>query len=185
MNHSRFLQKIANMNQVFHNIFAGQESITDVMNRLPRTKHSIRSFNVDVPFYNPESVTIIKISGVFEDYGKTLTDKSNLLGFSRNFVLRVVDNEVQISNDQLFINNTKLIDFAGNYISEAEHEISIDESEDKQVKMILFRELTNLKQEEALKLMEKTFYNFKMALGIFKTLMESNSYSESAFEFEN
>lgn len=186
LNNSRFLQKIANMNQVFHNIFTGQDSITDVMNRLPRTKHLMTSFNVDVPFYNPESVTIIKISGVFEDYGKSLTDKSNLfLGFSRNFVLRLVENEVQISNDQLFIYNTKLDDLTGNFISEVEHEISVDESEDKQVKLILFMELTNLKQDEALKLLQKTFFNFKMALGIFKTLMESNSYSENAFDFEN
>lgn len=186
LNHSRFLQKIANMNQVYHNIFVGHDAICNVLSYLPRTTHSLASFNVDVPFYNPESITVIKISGLFEDFGKTLNDKSNFyIGFSRNFVLKLTDNQVHILNDQLFIHNTKLTEFTSNMISQPEHEMSIDETESKQVKLILFKEITNLKQEEALKLLEKSFYNFKMALGIFKTLMENNSYQDNAFDFEN
>lgn len=186
LNHSRFLQKIANMNQVYNNIYVGHDQICKTFDSLPRTNHSLISFNVDVPFYNPDSVTIIKISGLFEDFGKMLNEKSvHCFGFSRNFVLSVADNEVKILNDQLFIHNTKLNDIASNFISEPEHELSVDEYESKQVKLILFKELTNLKQEEALKLLEKSFFNFKMALGIFKTLMENNSYQDTAFEFEN
>jgi hypothetical protein len=187
LSNMRNILRMANMSKGNQNVFNGADSIMNALDNLPRTKHHISTFCVDVPLYIQKQLVVIKISGVFDDFGNTLVEKDELLlGFSRTFVLgfEKKNNYVSILNDQLFVYNTKYPTIPIGYdISSKEYRVEIDLEEENQVKLVLFKELTSLKQEMALQLLSESFFDLKIALGIFKTLMENGNVKEESFDF--
>lgn len=154
---SRNTSKIANMQLGYEKANCGQAMIANILNELPKTKHDFTSFCIDVPIFDSKKVILITVNGTFEELGKTLNEERLLLGFSRTFVLRADESEkFCITNDQLLIRNATIpqknahgkepvkYEDLTNYCSE----LLPSELEDRELKMILFCECTQLKKEE-------------------------------------
>ncbi|XP_050438937.1 nuclear RNA export factor 1-like isoform X2 [Adelges cooleyi] len=100
---SRNLFKLSEMNSSKRSRFIhkGRENIINFLEKLPKTKHDLGSFTVDVPLANSAMVQIV-VNGAFaEEYidNKKLTLRS----FSRIFAITPVGNGWSIISDMLFI----------------------------------------------------------------------------------
>lgn len=193
---SRNLYVISNMSKASDNVMCGKKSIENVYNILPKTTHDFSSFCIDVPFFDPNEMVVITVSGVFDEHGTSLNETNFLLGFARTFILRPSDNdEYVISNDQLFIHNPSLLQRDESvlgqkqpdretYVEKHCRDLLPTETEDKKVKLIMFQELTELKKDECVRQLEESFWDIKVALATFNTLMDSREMPDSKFDFK-
>lgn len=183
---SRNVKIIANLKQACEKVFVGITNIGEVFEELPTTNHDLKSFCIDIPYYDPTERVIISVSGVFEsELGTTF-----LLGFTRNFILVPSrKGAFTITNDQLFIHDppigAKLSIVAltlNNF--ESVKDLKPTEVEERKTKLILFQNLTELKKEECIRQLEESFWDFKVALATFNTMMDSNNIADNMFDFK-
>lgn len=192
--YSRNIWKMVNLGKTTENVICGSSVISKVFSDLPKTTHDFLSFCVDVPIYEPRRMVMVKVSGTFEEHGGALNDMPFILGFTRNFVLTPKEpnsSSYVIANDQLFIHcppttamNTPDRKPTESYFERICADLLPTEMEDKKMKFILFQELTELKQEECLKLLEESFWDVKVALATFNTLMNSHEIGNNKFDFK-
>jgi Nuclear transport factor 2 (NTF2) domain len=195
---SRSINKMSNMNLVIASTFHGLTRIDKVLNELPKTQHIFTTFSIDVPVYEPSSMVVITVSGTFEDYGIQLNETTLLVAFTRTFVLRPSannPNEFHIYNSQLSIHCPtpaqreestlgRKASVKESFIEKHCRDLMPTEIEEKEMKLILFKELTEQKTEICIQHLESSFWNVKVALAIFNTLMDSNELSNDNFEFK-
>lgn len=189
---SRNVKVIANMTQACDKVFVGVTNIKQVFSELPKSNHDFKSFCIDVPMFDPQRMVIITVSGVFEEQAQTLNERSFMLGFTRSFVLVPSgDNSYSIANDQLFIHDppfmaisTGIHPTSDNNLENVYKDLKPTEFEEKKTKMILFQNLTELKKEECTRMLEEHFWDFKVALATFNTMMQSNNIPNSMFDFK-
>ena len=193
---SRNIKTISNMTKAFDNVFYGVNNIRKVFDELPKTTHDFTSFCIDVPHYESNKIVIITVSGVYSESGQSLNESNFLLGFVRTFILRpAANNTYIISNDQVLIRKptqAQKEDAAGFHRQPEKRDIfernCVDlmptEIEEKKLKLIIFRDLTELKEEECIRQLEETFYDIKVALATFNTLMNSHSIGDEMFDFK-
>jgi hypothetical protein len=104
MKYNRNLTKISNLNQLNANVFVGSSNIGRIFNDLSVTKHDLINFVVDVPLYDTKNGrVVIIVGGLFEESNGRNDDEPLMLGFSRTFLLSIVNSEIFIKNDQLSI----------------------------------------------------------------------------------
>jgi len=192
---SRNLFTISDMTKLCDNVMCGVTIIRKVFEELPKTNHDFTTFCIDVPLYDYR-MAIITVSGMFSESGGSLNESVLPLGFVRTFILRPGnDNTYKITNDQLFIHNPtqaqKEQAIESNIKTENPSDLEkmcVDlmptNMEDKEMKLIIYRELTQLKEDECIRQLEKSFYNIKVALAIFNTLMDSNEMGDEKFDFK-
>ncbi|XP_050434890.1 nuclear RNA export factor 1-like [Adelges cooleyi] len=84
--------------------YRGRENIFNFLEKLPKSKHDLGSFTVDVPLANTTMVQIV-VNGVFAE-GYVNNDKLLLRSFSRIFAITPVGNGWSILSDMLFITGT-------------------------------------------------------------------------------
>ncbi|CRL05316.1 CLUMA_CG018225, isoform A [Clunio marinus] len=193
--YSRNLLYIANFSKTVDNIHVGLTNIAKVFNGLNRTSHDFESFSIDVPLYHPTSMIVITVTGIFEEHGLHLNKFDLFLGFTRTFILHPLpENKFFISNDQMFVhsfapaqkdlwmnNKRKII----NENEENHHEdISVTPLEEKTMKLILFQKLTELKKEECLRILEESFWNIKVSLATFNSLINTCGIADDKFNFQ-
>ncbi|XP_029344670.1 nuclear RNA export factor 1-like [Acyrthosiphon pisum] len=80
----------------------GRENIIDFLEKLPKTKHDIGSFIVDVPLATTVMVQIV-LNGVFVEDFKETNCKHTCRSFCRTFCIVPVGNGWSIISDMLFI----------------------------------------------------------------------------------
>lgn len=192
-NLSRNVYKISNMDKSIENVHLGVGKIGRIFSELPKTAHDFSSFCIDVPF-EKNGLIFMTVTGAFEEQGQSLNESNFPMGFSRTFILRETKgNEYYISNEQLFIfNPTQKIDIGIAWKQQVSEKLIEDqcrdllptEMEDKEAKLIIFRELTELKDEECLRQMEESFWNIKVAIAAFNALMDSQVLTDSKFDFK-
>jgi nuclear RNA export factor len=194
---SRNIRIIVDMRKASENVWIGKDNIEQIFNQLAKTKHNFASFCIDVPHYESKKMILLTVSGTFQEEGHELASVRFLVGFTRTFVLRPSkDNKYLISNDQLFIHNPSInssisISKYGNQseIKEAVLEkqcldLMPTELEEKEMKLILFQELTELKKDECTRQLEESFWDLKVALATFNTLMDSGDLLDHKFDFK-
>lgn len=193
---SRNLYKISNLNKAAENFKYGAEIIGKVLNELPKTTHDFGSLCIDVPYYNPKERVVITVSGVFQDHCGSLNETNFLIGFVRTFILQPTDsNEYLIANEQLFLHNpsqaqrdqliVKRLDASKeNFINQNCRDVLPTESEENQMKLLLFQELTELKKEEAFRQLDESHWDLKVTLATFNTLMDSREIADDLFDYK-
>lgn len=195
---ARSINKVANMNQIFNSVFCGKDNIESVLNGLPKTQHLFNTFSIDVPIYEPKDKILITVSGAFEDFGLQLNELTFLFAFTRTILLRPCifnPNMFKITNDQLSIHcptrEQREESVLGrksavkeSFIEKNCRDLMPTEIEEKEVKLILFKELTQQKTEICVKHLEESFWDLKVALVIFNTLMDSSQIPTDNFDFK-
>lgn len=196
--HSRSINKISNMNQILTTVFYGLGNIDRVLNELPKTLHIYTTFSIDVPVYEPSTMVVLTVSGTFEDYGIQLNETTLLVAFTRTFVLRPSvnnPNEFRVSNEQLSIHCPtqpqreestvgRKASVKDSFIEKHCRDLTPTEIEVREMKLMLFKELTEQKREVCLEGLENTYWDVKVALAIFNTLMDSGELPNDRFEFK-
>lgn len=191
--YSRNIWKMVNMSKTTENVICGSNVIERVFNELPKTTHDHLSFCVDVPIYQPGRMVLLKVSGNFEEHGGSLNDTPFMLGFTRNFVLTPKEpnsSTYVIANDQLFIHCPPATAIKAEckptegYFERICADLMPNDMEERKMKFILFQELTELKREECVKLLEESFWDVKVALATFNTLMDSHEIGNNKFDFK-
>lgn len=194
--HARNILILSDMERATANVVVGVKGIIKVFEQLTKTNHNFVSFCVDVPVFDPNHMVVITVTGIFEEHGQLLNEKSLSLGFSRTFILHPKENnEYCIANDQLFIHSltpaqkeesdvNRYQPANENQIAKLCAELMPNEFEEKKLKLILFQELTELKREECIQQLEESFWDIKVALATFTTLMDSHSIPDSKFNFK-
>lgn len=188
---SRNLHVMSNLTQACDKVVVGINNIGHVFNELSKSSHDIKSFCIDVPLYDPNLMVIINVSGVFKEEAETLNGSSFLLGFTRTFVLIPSGGGAyNIVNDQLFVHDPPLATTSGNH-SRSENnfenkyrDLMPTDDEEKKTKLMLFQNLTELKKDECVRQLEESFWDFKVALATFNTMMDSNDIADSKFDFK-
>lgn len=196
---SRNLDAMSNMNRSSDNVMVGVGCIARVFDELPKTTHDFKSICIDVPLFHSNQI-VITVSGTFEEHGQSLNDdQSNfLMGFVRSFVLRLSkNNEYCITNEQLFLHNsteTQKEEWMSRrkepmkettFLNDMCRDLLPTEIEDKEMKLAVFQELTELKTEEAIRQLEESFYDLKVALATFNTLMlDGRGILDNKFDFK-
>lgn len=193
---SRNINSISNFLKASDNVLCGVRTIRKVFEDLPGTKHEYTSFCVDVPYYDIKKKIIITVTGIFSESGQSLNEVDFLLGFVRTFILRPGSNgNYTISNDQVFIFNPSQAqknEAAAHkgQLNMEEHlekkckDLLPTETEEKKMKIMLFRELTELKEDECVRQLEQSFYDIKVALATFNTLLDSGNMGSEKFDFK-
>lgn len=189
---SRNIIKTSDLSQLLRNVVVGVSGISSLFGELPKTSHKFASFSIDVPMYNQSGMCVITVSGIFNESGKNLNDKEFTIGFVRTFVLHSTANhEIKIFNEQLFIHNTSRVApienrglIKQNYINHNCGDLMPTLTEDKQMKLILYQELTKLKKEEAIKHLDGCNWDVKVTLASFNTWMDSHEISDNFFDFK-
>ncbi|XP_050527451.1 nuclear RNA export factor 1-like isoform X2 [Daktulosphaira vitifoliae] len=100
---SRNLIKIPEMGKIKRSRFLhkGKENIVNFLEKLPKTKHDLESFIVDVPIANAAMVQII-VNGVYvEDFD--LHKRMTIRSFCRTFAIVPVGSGWSILSDMLFV----------------------------------------------------------------------------------
>jgi hypothetical protein len=186
------------MNQIYSTVFSGLGNIENVFSKLPKSLHFFTTFSIDVPVYEPSSKILITVHGTFEDFGLQLNELAFLFAFTRNFVLQptaIDPNVFKITNDQLSIHCPTVLQQEESNLGKksAAKESFIEKNckdlmptvmEEKELKLILFKELTHLKTEVCQKFMEESFWDMKVSLVCFNTLMDGNKIPDNDFEFK-
>lgn len=193
---SRSINKVANMNQIYNSVFFGLGSIEKVFNMLPKTQHVFTTFSIDVPMYEPKKRVLITVSGTFDDIGLHLNELAFLFAFTRTFILQPSANDssvFKVTNDQLSIHcptheqleESKLGRKGAvkeNFIEKNCRDLMPTAIEEKELKLILYKELTQQKTECCIKHLDESFWDVKVALVIFNTLMDGGQIPNSNFE---
>lgn len=189
--YSRNLKFMANLMQACEKVVVGVSNIGHLFSELPNTNHDLKSFCIDVPVYDPHRMVIITVSGVFEEPAQTLNGTNFLLGFTRTFVLVPAEGRAyNIANDQLFVHDPpfqakmSLQSTADNKLDNICKDLMPTEIEEKTAKLIIFQRLTELKKAECIQQLEESFWDIKVALATFNTLMDSNDISDNKFDFK-
>ena len=161
---SRNIYRMVNFLQAGHNVVVGKEDIGDTINSLPQTEHDFTTFTIDVPIFEKNCVTLT-VSGVFKELGGSLLNDDFILSFTRTFILRpsslkegIFNNafEYYIANEQLHISNPTIIQkkdaFRVRPVNEEElkktcSDLMPTEFEEKEAKLLMFKELTELKKD--------------------------------------
>lgn len=195
-NFARNIHHISDMNRISDKVFVGQAKIADIFQNLPKTSHKPASFSIDVPVFHPNNMIIITVSGFFEELGRLLNEESIVFGFSRTFILQSsTNNEYTILNDQLFISGAspdRRSDIKLNVNKTVEpirfKEICKDllpsQVEEKRFALLLFQELTEMKEDECVRHMEEHDWKLHVALPVFNALMDSHEIRDSQFDFK-
>ena len=193
---SRSINKVANMNQIYNSVFFGLGSIEKVFNMLPKSQHVFTTFSIDVPMYQPRNRVLITVSGTFDDIGLQLNELAFSFAFTRTFILQpsINDSSVfKVTNDQLSIhcptNEQREESKLGrkkaikeNFIEKNCRDLMPTTIEEKELKLILFKELTQQNMESCIKHLDESFWDVKVALVIFNTLLESGQIPNSNFD---
>ncbi|KAJ8951754.1 hypothetical protein NQ318_012605 [Aromia moschata] len=105
-NVSRNLLKVADFSRNSEFLFRGSLQIMKLFSQLPPTEHDPYSFKVDL-IYSTTFCAIICVTGVFRELPNNLLDPERLLGFTRTFVIEILnkDGECCITNEQLHLYN--------------------------------------------------------------------------------
>lgn len=161
---SRNIYRMANFVQAGHNVVVGKENIGNTINSLPQTEHDFTTFTIDVPIFEKNCVTLT-VSGVFKELGGSLLNDDFILSFTRTFILRpsslkegIFNNafEYYIANEQLHISNASIVQkndaFSVRPVNQEELKITCPdlmptEFEEKEAKLLMFKELTELKKD--------------------------------------
>lgn len=161
---SRNIYRMVNFLQAGDNVVVGKENISNTINSLPQTEHDFTTFTIDVPIFEKNCVTMT-VSGVFKELGGSLLNDDFILSFTRTFILRpsslkegIFNNafEYYIANEQLHISNAtpaqKGDAFRARPVNEEElkktcADLMPTEFEEKEAKLIMFKELTELKKD--------------------------------------
>lgn len=195
--HSRNTFKISDMSMAPINVIIGDGCIGKIFADLPKTTHDFGTLCVDVPYYKPKEMVVITCSGVFQDHGGSASETNFVIAFVRTFVLKPTtgSHEYFIANEQLFLHSPSqeqrdnLIvkrseEAKMNYISQHCADVLPTEIEEKQMKLLLFQELTELKKMEAIRQLEECHWDLKVTLATFNTLMDSQDISDDKFDFK-
>ena len=161
---SRNIHRMVNFLQAGDNVVVGKEDIGNTINSLPQTEHDFTTFSIDVPIFEKNCVTLI-VSGVFKELGGSLLNDDFIMSFTRTFILRpyslkegIFNNafEYYIANEQLHISNPTIAQkreaFRERPVSEVElnqtcPDLMPSEFEEKEAKLVMFKELTELKKD--------------------------------------
>lgn len=194
---SRNVATISTFSRFSDNCRIGIESIRKVFEDLPKTTHDFTSLCIDVPLYENHKA-IITVSGVFSESGHSLNESNFLLGFVRTFIIHLQtgsESTYTISNDQMFIHNPsesqkneavtsdKYLEFQKLFEKNC-IDLMPTKFEEERMKQIVFRELTELKEEECIHQLDQSFYDIKVALVTFNTLMDSRDMGNQRFDFK-
>jgi nuclear RNA export factor len=194
-NFARNILVLSDLNKACDNVFTGRSKIMYTFDRLPRTAHNFASFCIDVPVFESD-IIVITVNGIFEEHGQLLNESSVLFGFTRTFILHPKANdEYWISNDQLLIRSLTIAQKNELHLSTLQAatesqinmvcaDVSITELEKKHLKLRLFQELTEMNNENCRRLLEESFWDLKVALATFNTLMDSNAIPDNQFNFK-
>lgn len=192
---SRNISTTSDMTRASNNVMCGNTIIRKVFDELPKTNHDFTTFCIDVP-QSDSRMTIITVSGIYSESGGSLNESALLLGFVRTFILRPGNNNTYtISNDQVFIHNPSQTQKEKATVSNIKldnqknlEKMCVDlmptEMEEKEMKLIMYRELTQLKVDECIRQLEQSFYEIKVALAIFNTLMDSGAMGDEKFDYK-
>jgi hypothetical protein len=152
-------------------IFIGREKITSFFESLPRTTHDFTTFCVDVPLTTERSV-LITVNGFFKIMSKSMNtdDEGSALeirGFTRTFALERNNEKKEalrntfryrIKNEMLTVSGISSdsptpLKFVFQKTAALEAEIKKlckdllpTQAEDREVKVLLFNEMTHLKE---------------------------------------
>lgn len=188
--YARNLDLLSDFDKSGENVIVGKKNISKVFTEMSKTNHDMSSLCVEVLMYEPTKFIILKLSGVFEEQGQSLNESTLNMGFARTFYIIPVDNnQFAILNDQLFVHKSnsvvkKIRRGENELLKEHCADILPTENEEKKLKLILFKELTELHEAVCIKHLEESFWDIKIALATFNTLMESDSIKECDFNFK-
>lgn len=167
-NTSRNILKMSDyVNQSSTSLIVGADKIGHFLNYLPQTEHDLLTFTVDVPM-NERDMTLIIVSGVFKEKASTLLDTDLTFGFSRSFLLKPYQKgegvfgksyEYKIYNDLIYLHTATIAQRESSFKNTMTYEdleirhrdLMPTDFETKQVKLLLFKELTELKQDYCVK----------------------------------
>ncbi|VVC36819.1 Nuclear transport factor 2,TAP C-terminal (TAP-C) domain,Nuclear transport factor 2, eukaryote,UBA- [Cinara cedri] len=98
-----YLQSDQNIYGLSGLLHTGKDNILNFLEKLPKTKHDLGSFIIDVPLANASMIQII-VNGVFMELSKdTVNDNSYFRLFNRSFIIVPNEHKFYIMNDMLFI----------------------------------------------------------------------------------
>uniref|UniRef100_A0A182VZ06 NTF2 domain-containing protein n=1 Tax=Anopheles minimus TaxID=112268 RepID=A0A182VZ06_9DIPT len=202
--HSRNLLKFkGNLDRAMPMLIVGNERICYVLTSFPKTDFDYYSFRIDVPVFTPERVMIIVHGGMREDEASSM-GQNHSLGFTRTWMIQPCGMgtnlfhealEYKITNDLLHMYdmtisgneafgqssdpNTSAVD------AESSMDSSINDSDDRENALIVFKQLTKLNQEWSKRCLEESSWNLKVALNVFLKLYESKRIPKIAFQHDN
>ncbi|XP_076180271.1 nuclear RNA export factor 1 [Ptiloglossa arizonensis] len=177
---SRNLLKATDLNKKRQHLYYGQDNILGGLKRLPRSYHDKNSFAYDL-MYDDGTCFVISVSGLF----KTLNNCSQILSFSRTFVLLAGDdNEYNILNDQYHVDST-IEEIAPSYIEtkspfEEVVPTCFNATEKKEL-LNRFIEITTLNNEWCQTYLEKAKWNMRKAISNFMKDYKSLAVPAEAF----
>ncbi|KAK5643390.1 hypothetical protein RI129_007235 [Pyrocoelia pectoralis] len=168
-------------------LMKGPKNICNLFTKLPITEHDPHNFTVDLVYYS-EVTAIITVTGVFRESRESLLDAERYLGFARTFVLlKVVNNEFKIVNEQLHVSNATTSQQQRAFImGKPNKQLSLqilkptsDAEQDEMTNS--FKLLTSLNSEWSKMYLEDCDYDFKKSLTLFVDLYKEDKIPEVAF----
>lgn len=193
---ARNVKLIVDMHRLCDKVFVGRAKISEVLSNMPKTSHKLGTFTIDIPVFHPNNMIILTVSGAFEEYGRLLNECKIVFGFTRTFILKPTENNsYTITNDQLFIHGASIprkdeVTFnlcnpvQPKRFAELCGDLVPSPTEEKKLKLIIFQELTELKEQECLRQLESSFWDLKVALVTFNTLMDSHEIRDNQFNLK-
>ncbi|XP_046706115.1 nuclear RNA export factor 1 isoform X2 [Silurus meridionalis] len=104
--HNRNIKRIKDPSMRFRALKHTRLSIVAFLNELPKTKHDLASFSVDVNTCT-EMLLVFTVTGMFKDFD--VKSKENIRAFSRVFVgVPAMNNALCLVNDTLFVRHATI-----------------------------------------------------------------------------
>uniref|UniRef100_A0A182QD77 NTF2 domain-containing protein n=1 Tax=Anopheles farauti TaxID=69004 RepID=A0A182QD77_9DIPT len=200
MQHSRNI--LHNRDRRLDTLIVGYERIGYVLTSYPKMTFDFYSFRIDVPIYSAERVMIV-VHGRLRECDESPDDQSCHMGFTRTWVLQPCGMgtnlfhealEYKIHNDMLHLYSMTHEDnerMSRGQHKEKEKEGELDttsnptttmsEDVERQNSLIVFKELTQLNNQWAMRCLEESSWNLKLALTVFLKLYESKRIPKIAF----
>lgn len=174
---SRNLMFISDLSKAKENFYQGKKVIEQVFEHLPQTSHDCTNFCIDVPLITSREV-MITVTGAFEEKNSNFQ-----LAFTRTFILKPsTKHQYIIANEQLLIRQPTLKQ-KENFVprmkmlaeEKVEHmcaDLMPNESEEKRLKVVLYKELTGATDNESTGKLQECQWDLKAALISFQNSVQ-------------
>jgi len=180
---SRNLNLIIQPNKRMSFLKLGNANVIKFLNDMPKTKHDLNSFTLDIPIGN-ERLISVSLSGIFRE--RIRGENQPLRHFHRSFVIVPQGSGYLIVNDTLFITNPTNLEAKQAFCEEVKTAQPIVPLVSQEVAQKMIGELcsrTNLRPDWAQKCLEEHKWNLDLAVAMFQITKNEGKIPQEAYAF--
>ncbi|XP_044745882.1 uncharacterized protein LOC123307578 [Coccinella septempunctata] len=174
--YSEFSRNIMSLMSSSNSVPIGSKKIVNVLRQLPKTKHHIPGFSVDLIFYR-ESSAVISITGTFVEDPKQNIQPDFVFNFKRTFTI------IKRPSDYVIYNDVLHVDIASEQVGNREVEVTTHKFRECEKRMAqeAMSRVTGVDKVWVKRLLEDANYNINKFLKSFMSLLKKNKIPELAY----